>query len=235
MTENKRDLKIYVVYFHKDDSGKVYYVGVGTTKRPYTKDGRSGFWHRHTKKHCASGKPQIQIVYENQDWLSACEHEKFWISAYGRRNNGTGVLVNLTDGGEGVTGMIHSEESRLKNSLSKKGKPGRSYSHTDESKLKMSVAKKGRKQNPESIAKMVETQKQLRANPDYIDPRKGRKQSPEHIAKSLISRTITINQSDYIDPRIGRTASDETRAKLVISQRLRRASEQQQKESETTI
>jgi hypothetical protein len=38
------------------------------------------------------------------------------IAFYGRIDNGTGCLRNLTDGGEGVTGRIQPEEERRRRS-----------------------------------------------------------------------------------------------------------------------
>ena len=38
----------------------------------------------------------------------------FVIAFYGRINNDTGCLANLTDGGEGMSGWVPSEETRQK-------------------------------------------------------------------------------------------------------------------------
>lgn len=59
--------------------------------------------------------PSIDIIekvnYEQRD-----EKEKYWISYYGREN-----LVNGTDGGGGVSGLLVSDETRKKLSISHKG------------------------------------------------------------------------------------------------------------------
>ena len=62
------------------------------------------------------------------------------IAFYGRCNNGTGILTNMTDGGEGMSGKQHSEETCLKISESKKGKP-----LSEETKRKVGEARKGKK------------------------------------------------------------------------------------------
>jgi len=59
--------------------------------------------------------PSIEPV-ESVAYNKRGEKEKYWISYYGREN-----LVNGTDGGEGVVGLIVSEESRKKSSLSHLG------------------------------------------------------------------------------------------------------------------
>jgi hypothetical protein len=59
------------------------------------------------------------IVTKNES--IAFEMEKYLIAHYGRRDLKTGILCNLTDGGEGCVGQKMSEESRQKMSLAKKG------------------------------------------------------------------------------------------------------------------
>jgi len=53
----------------------------------------------------------------------ACNHEIEFIATYGRIDLGTGCLSNLTDGGEGSTGHIWSEESKQKIREAKIGIP----------------------------------------------------------------------------------------------------------------
>ena len=52
------------------------------------------------------------IILDNLSEQDALDIEKAAIELYGRINNGTGCLANLTDGGDGVSGLIHSEETR---------------------------------------------------------------------------------------------------------------------------
>lgn len=51
---------------------------------------------------------------------AAFENEKLGIAKYGRINNYTGCLANLTNGGEGNSGYVWSEEALLKLSISLK-------------------------------------------------------------------------------------------------------------------
>jgi hypothetical protein len=56
---------------------------------------------------------RVKIVYqlaESEEYAFAME--RAIISVLGRRNIGTGSLVNLTEGGEGASGVVHSEETK---------------------------------------------------------------------------------------------------------------------------
>jgi hypothetical protein len=87
----------------------------------------------------------------------AFEYEKQGIEAYGRINLGTGCLANLSDGGEGTNGFIHSDESKEKNRISHLGKK---YSPmSEEGKENIRKAHLGKKLPRETIRKIVETRK----------------------------------------------------------------------------
>lgn len=64
--------------------------------------------------------PLIRIIAYCDTNDEACFIEMGMISKIGRRNLSTGPLTNLTDGGEGIVGLIHTDEHRRKNSVSKK-------------------------------------------------------------------------------------------------------------------
>jgi hypothetical protein len=91
------------VYRHiRLDKNEPFYIGIGkdaTYKRAYqsSKTKRSEFWHN-----IASKGYEVEILMDDLTWEQACEKEKEFISIYGRKDLGTGILVNLTDGGEGV-------------------------------------------------------------------------------------------------------------------------------------
>ena len=61
------------------------------------------------------------------------------IAVLGRKDLGTGILRNMTDGGEGCSGRVLSEETKKKLSDSHKGKK-----FTEEHKRKLSEAAKNR-------------------------------------------------------------------------------------------
>jgi group I intron endonuclease len=96
---------------------------------------------------------EVKISFE-----SAKEREIFYIAKF--REDGHSLL-NLTAGGEGVLGYVHSEETRRKKSESMKktiaGRPAhnRGSKHSEETKKKMSESQKG-KASPNKGKKLSE-------------------------------------------------------------------------------
>jgi hypothetical protein len=154
----------YCVYGHYNDDGVCFYVGIGNKKRPKSAYNRSKFWRNYVNKHCVSGKPEVKIWAKELTWEKACAMEKQWIALYGRRDLGTGCLVNLTDGGEGSVGYVQSEEAKRKMSEAKKGKPPHNKGKkgtppSEETKQKLSEAHKGRIFSEETKQKLSEANK----------------------------------------------------------------------------
>ncbi len=120
----------YKIYFLIDPrTGEVRYVG--KTTKNLTHRLMNGHmqdlsrthktnWIRSLKKD--NFLPEIKLVKicENED---RCNYaERFYIRLLGRADRGCGILVNATDGGEGVVGRILTEETKRKISKSNKGK-----------------------------------------------------------------------------------------------------------------
>ena len=101
-----------IVYQHlRKDTREVFYIGIGKDeKRAFDKYKRSNFWYNIVHKY----QYIVDILCRNVSWEEACKIERFLISFYGRVDNKTGILVNHTDGGEGVLGYKHSEETKTK-------------------------------------------------------------------------------------------------------------------------
>lgn len=97
------------------------------------------------------------ILFDNLTEQEAFELERKLIAKYGRINNGTGILANLTDGGIGGVGRIFTEEHKRNISKSLIGlmvgekspwygkpSPRKGKHHTEESKKKTSKSQKGK-------------------------------------------------------------------------------------------
>ena len=133
-----------IVYRHiRLDKNEPFYIGIGLDeKRAYNKKNRSGFWKLITKK----TDYEVQILFDDLSWDEACEKEKEFITLYGRKDLGTGSLVNLTNGGDGCdywSGKKRgsfTEEHLIKLSESHKGQEGfwKGKNLTDLSKIKIS-------------------------------------------------------------------------------------------------
>lgn len=106
----------YYLYRHiRIDKNEPFYIGIGTKRRSkeiygyrseysraYSKHDRNIFWKRVVKK----AGYRVEILLESDDYDFILQKEREFIGLYGRRNIKTGTLTNLTDGGEGCTGMI---------------------------------------------------------------------------------------------------------------------------------
>lgn len=148
---------IYCLYYHINATkNHVFYVGIGTTKRAYSKNKRSSFWQNIVKKY----NYVVNIVEENLYWNEACELEKSHIAKIGRRDKGLGNLVNMTDGGDGPTGVIRSEETKRKCSDANKGKKFRlGIKSSAEACKRISEAHKGITHSKETRKKLSESLK----------------------------------------------------------------------------
>lgn len=101
----------FYIYLHKTaDTLETFYVGKGKDNRAWSTRGRSKFWSRVKDRHGCI----VEIVSTGLSEHEAFLKEKELIKFYGRRDKNQGNLVNLTDGGEGVSGFIWSEESKTK-------------------------------------------------------------------------------------------------------------------------
>jgi len=143
----------YYTYAYLREDGTPYYIGKGKGDRAYRKDGRP----------CATPKDKNKIIHlkTNLTEEEAFNHEKYMIFILGRKDLGTGILYNKTDGGEGKSGCYPSEETKRKISEAVKGKnhPLYGIKPSLETRNKMSKSLKGRIIDDEWKAKMSESHK----------------------------------------------------------------------------
>lgn len=114
----------YYVYAYLRQDGTPYYIGKGKNDRAWQK-------YSHTVA-VPTDLSRIQIIKENMDERDALDFEIELISKYGRKDLGTGILRNKTNGGDGTSGHINSPETKLRKSLSKQGKNNPMYGKTGE-------------------------------------------------------------------------------------------------------
>lgn len=111
------------IHFRKSD-GVPFYVGKGTSrKRDKNLFARACEPHKniHWKNTVAKHGIVINIIMRCQTDKEAQEQEKRIILEIGRQDLCTGTLVNKTNGGDGICGLIISDELRKKRSEAAKG------------------------------------------------------------------------------------------------------------------
>jgi len=164
-------MNIYYVYAYLRKDGTPYYIGKGSGDRA---------WAKHKYIGVPKNKSQIVILEYNLTEIGALALERRMIAWYGRKDTCTGILRNMTEGGDGVLGHKHSEETKRKIAESRKGHPtnlGRKMSESQKEKIrqantgkimpaqfgqKISAAKKGNPGKPRSEAtraKMIASQR----------------------------------------------------------------------------
>lgn len=128
--------------------------------------------------------PEYRVVFETIVEQDALNFEVKLIAKYGRRNTGTGILTNMTDGGEGIRGWKLSDEARKNRVSSMKGRK-----LSEETKAKIRLAALGRKHSEETRRKISYVQRGRVQTPESVEKRRlaniGKKMSEE--AKQKIS------------------------------------------------
>jgi hypothetical protein len=114
---------MYYVYEHyKKDTDQIFYVGIGKKEdgkyqRSKSTAKRNPHWHSTTKKHGFYSK----IVFESESREDVCSKEIELILKYGRKDLGTGPLVNKTTGGEKTFEMSKDSVAKIIETKRKNG------------------------------------------------------------------------------------------------------------------
>lgn len=166
----------YYLYRHiRLDKNEPFYIGIGTKqnrnhsnfkseyRRAFSQNRKeSSIWNNIISK----TEYEVEILFESDDYKFIKEKEKEFIKLYGRINKNTGILANLTDGGDGTIGYIppkekiekhklfltgrkQSEETKIKRVLARKG-----YIHSEETRRKIANANKNYKPSAEHLLKL---------------------------------------------------------------------------------
>lgn len=136
------------VYAYLRADGTPYYIGKGVKSRA---------WAIHQRKNSRVNLPKDQkriiIMESNLTDLGALALERFYIRWYGRKSD-NGILINITEGGDGASGAKRSDYTKKLLSELKKGRPT-----SEQTKQKMSLAKIGKPKSEEHKQKMSESKR----------------------------------------------------------------------------
>ena len=186
----------FYTYAYLREDRTPYYIGKGCKKRIYC----------NTGKPCGKPKDKARIIFLKQNLTEeeAFKHEIYMIAVFGRKDLGTGILYNKTNGGDGICGVVRTEEWRRKQSEAMSGENNPNYGkkRSEEYKQKMREKMKG-ENNPNYGKPKTEEWKQMMReklsgenNPLYGIPK------TEEFKKNLSEKMM------------GKTASEKTRQKM---------------------
>lgn len=145
----------YYTYAYLREDGTPYYIGKG---KKYRATSRTRLGIKPPKD-----KSKIIFLKHNLNEEEAFKHEKYMIAVFGRKDLGTGILRNKTNGGEGASGIIpwnrgipHSKKTRNKikekraqqvfspETKERMGNMRKGKKHTEDTKNKISSIMKGK-------------------------------------------------------------------------------------------
>lgn len=221
---NKRNMikdigKYYLYRYSRKDDNKPFYIGIGTKRknrnscsitteyeRAYSITSRNN----HFLNIINSQDILLDIICESDDLNFIKEKEIEFIKLYGRVDKKTGILVNLTDGGDGNFNMTDEHREKLKILCSERFKD---IPKTPETKIKMGQWQIGRKHSPEEITQRTNTRKLNAIKRGYYVPESKIEKESKVILQydrnmilisewksiSLAARTLNIKKGNIIN------------------------------------
>ena len=178
---------MYYTYAYLREDKTPYYIGKGKGKRIYNK----------TNGDIRPPKDKSRIIFLKQNLTEeeSFKHEIYMIYVFGRKDLGTGILRNKTNGGEGSSGYVMSDDRKKKMSEAHKGK-----TLTEDHKRKIGISNKGKKRKEGTGKKISEALKGKKRPEEVIQKRlktvigkyKGRN------SKSAKTHYLTFNDNTTI-------------------------------------
>lgn len=216
-------MSFYVYLYTCPVRNEPIYVGKGTGPR----------WSKHLvrkDKHPLTQRlqwmrksgfePQISFICEDvsEEFAMLCEMEA--ISKYGRKDLGLGPLLNLTDGGEGVSGVKHSREV-----IDRRAASIRKALQTPEVRAKISASNKGKVRSEETKAKIAESLRGVKHTEERrknISAANTGKKLSEEAKQKLRDHVVSDETRQKLkEKQLGRKYGPETRQRMSEAAKLR--------------
>ena len=162
-------MDLFYTYIWRDAAGVPFYVGKGKKQRAKAIGNHSADF----KAEYAKGGCILEIVDEFIHEPDAHAHEVELIALYGRRDLG-GLLVNKTDGGEGASGVVF----------------------TDERRANISAALMGRELSPDHAANIGNALRGKPKSPDHKE-----KAAIAGRAPNVVAKKVAATMRRHADPK----------------------------------
>ena len=181
-------MNTFYVYAHfRDDTSLPFYIGKGHDKRAWSKKGRNLHWRGIVAKLGFS----VVILKSNMTEEDALEYEIAIIAKIGREH-----LCNQTDGGEGSSGYIATEETRRKISIA-------NSNPSAEVRARKSLVQIGHTLSPESRMKLS------------LSKRNMSDKTKQRIGNGRRGKTHSVGSRQKISSALrGRVITEEWKAKI---------------------
>ena len=198
------NLNRFYTYAYLREDRTPYYIGKGQGKRINLNSGRS----------CNKPKDKSRIIFLKQNLTEeeAFKHEIYMIDVLGRKDLGTGILHNRTDGGEGTSGSSIGDESRKRMSDAHKGENHHMYgkTHSEETRKKISEGNKNKILTEETKKRMSDAHKgKIRSEEHRRNLSEAHKNPSEETRRKRSEAQKGEKNHNY-----GKTASEESRKKM---------------------
>jgi len=172
----------FVTYAHTKQDGTIFYIGKGIEKRAYSKGSRNWSWQKMVAKEGLN----VKILAHWKTEQEAFDHEVLLIECLKEMKM---PLVNITNGGDGTSGLKWKQESKNKLSTSRIG-----MKFSKQHRNNIALARKGKTHNADTIKKMKEIRKNGTHNSRPIEVCGTKFQSITNFAKFVNKMPIWIKK-----------------------------------------
>lgn len=200
---------MFYTYAHYKPDNSVFYIGKGQRRRAWSKKNRNPYWCNVVAK---NGEPKVEVLAHWATEEEAFEHEKFLIWCF--RDMGCS-MANITNGGEGSSGLVHTDAVKEKIRSLHKGKK-----LTPEHVELLRKSSTGRKHTEKTKSYLSKLNKERVLTEDQLQRIKD-----AHTGKNLSSET----RKKISLAHIGKTMSPEHREIISKTHKGKKQSEEQVK------